>query len=126
MNEVVCVFLMEAGALCVVVELFVDLLEVPRIFQVDDIEDHVCLRGDAADVGLDLFGEFSVFGTEDQMQFVNREIVLLDKPDVGAPYFPTAGSFSADSVLPRAEDGDDSCFHGVVLSEIGPFVYLKS
>ena len=72
------------------------------------------------------FGEFSIFGTEDQMQFVDREIVLSNKPDVGAPYFPAAGSFSADSVLPRAEDGDDSCFHGVVLSEIGPSVYLKS
>ena len=107
--------LMEAGALGVVVELRVDLLEIPRVLQVDDVEDHTRLGRDGVDVAFDPLRERRVLRIEDEVQLVDRKIVLLDESDVGAPGVPAARTVAAVGVLLGAENGDYSGFHGDIL-----------
>ncbi len=73
--------LVEAGRLGVVVELGVHLLEVPGVLQLNVVQHDLRLGGDASDVGLDALGEVLVRLVVDDVQFVDREFVLLDKPD---------------------------------------------
>ena len=105
MDEVVCVVLMKARLPCQVVELGIHLLEVPWILEGDDVEYHICFGGDRVDVFFEESSEGGEFRGEDQMQFIDREVVLLDKTDVGAPCCPAVGSIAAGGVFLCTENG---------------------
>ena len=88
MDVVVSLLLVEAGRLRVVVELPVDLLEVPRILELDDVEYDLRLRRDAFDVGLHALREGDVFLVEDEVQLVDWKALLLDEADRRTPRVP--------------------------------------
>ena len=103
--------LMKAGKLGVVVEFLVNLLEVPRILQLDDVEDNLRFRRYLADVGFHALGERRVLAAEDQMQLVDWQVVLLDKPDGRPPRVPARRPRAAVCILLCPKDRYDRRFH---------------
>ena len=102
---------MEARRFGVVVKLLVDLFKVPWVLEFDDVENDFRFGRDGIDVGLYPFGQTHEFAVENQMEFVNSEIVLLDEADVGSPGVPTGRACATVGVFLRAENRDDSRFH---------------
>ena len=96
----------------VVVELGIDLLEIPGVFQLDNIEDDLCLGRDAFDVRLDPFGKVRELLVEDEVQFIDWQRLLLDETDCRPPCVPARGPAAAMRILLRPENRYDRCFHG--------------
>ena len=106
----------EAGGLCVVVELLVDFLEVPGVLELNDVEDDVGLGRDAVDVRPNPFSKVLIFAIENQVQFVNRKFVLLDESDGWTPGVPPGGACAAVRIFLCAENRDDRClFHASII-----------
>ena len=103
---------MEAGGHRVVVELGVHLLEIPGVLQLDVVQHDLRLRGDTSDVGLDALGKVLVGLVVDDVQFVNRQFLLLDEPDRGPPGVPTRLARAAVRVLLCAKNRYYCRFHG--------------
>ena len=104
--------LVETGLLRVVVELAVDFFEVPRILELDDVEDDFRLGRDALDVGLDPLREGHELLVEDKMQLVDRQTLLLDEADGRSPRVPARRAGAAMRVLLRPENRYRCDFHG--------------
>ena len=89
-------------------ELFVDLLEVPRVFEFNLVEVDFGFGRERADVFADELGEFCFAAAVEQFEAVNEQVGLAADGDGGAPVFPTAGS--AAEVELGSEESDDDLF----------------
>ena len=103
--------LVKAGPFREVVELLVDLLEVPGVLELDDVEDDIGLWRDACDIRLHPLGEVRVLLVEDEVQFVDWQLFLLDESDRGPPGVPPTRPAAAVCVFLCAKNGYDCCFH---------------
>ena len=118
MDVVLCLLLMKAGPLREVVELLVDLFKVPRIFELDDVENDLRFGRYAPDVCLHAIGEACVLLVEDEMQLVDWQFFLLDESDGWPPGVPPRWPSAAVCIFLCAENGYDCRFHGVYYSRI--------
>ena len=98
--------LVEAVAGGKVVELAVDLLEVPGVLHVDVDETHLGFGRNATDGGGDDAGQVIVPPVVDQLQPVDGKAGVLAKLHRGAPFAPLA------HVKLGAEEADDDVAHG--------------
>ena len=103
-DVVLGLLLVETGLLRVVVELAVNFFEVPRVFELDDVENDLRLGRDALDVGLDPLREGRELLVEDKMQLVDRQALLLDEANVRSPRVPARRACAAVRVLLRSEN----------------------
>ena len=115
-DVVVRSLLVEAGLFGVVVELLVNLLEVPRVLKLHDVDDDLRLRGDRRDVRADLLRKVTVFLVEDQVKLVDAQRLLLDKANCRAPCVPARRACPAMRVLLRPENGYGCRFHAIYSS----------
>ena len=94
----------EAGQLQVVVELGIHFFEVPGVRQLDVVQQDLRLRRHAPNVGLDPVGKVLEGLVVDDVQFVDRQFLLLDEPDRGPPGVPTRLPRAAVRILLGAEN----------------------
>ena len=91
----------------------IDFLEVPRVFEIDELRRHFCLGRDLLDIARETLHEAQRVIVMDELEPVDDEVLLLADGDGRPPAFPTGIPFG------RVERGADEADDDVGLGHEG-------
>jgi len=85
----------------------VDLFEIPRISELDDVPTHLRLRRDAADVAGHRFGQRRALPVVEELQPGDQQVVVLAERDGGTPALPALRTDAAVELGSEETEDDE-------------------